>query len=102
MQIIVSGHQFDVSDVTREYIEKKILKLKEHYSILDTVRVVLTQTHSSPEQFDVEISTHAVRGVDIAAEGHDPDLIKAFDQATDRADRQLKRFKEKLQDKRPK
>lgn len=102
MQIIVSGHQLDVPDSLRHYIEQKGARLHEHVGLFEKMQVILTALHNPAERFEAEVTLHAPRHNDLVATAQDADLRKATDAALDRIERQLVKLKEKMKDKRSK
>lgn len=98
MQVTISGRHITVTQPIREYIEKKTSKfLKINDSESFTVEVVVSHSRgvASPEQNQVEI-TGFFRDYKLRVEESSDDLYAAIDLATDRFERQLRRYKTRL------
>ena len=92
----------EISDSLRAFVEEKSARLQRHFSKLDKVQVVLSRLHNQNERYEAEFTIHAPRNTHMVATCIDSDLRRAIDTSLDRIERQLVRFKEKLQEKRQK
>ena len=93
MEVRVSGRHVKVTDQVRQYVEEKMTRLTKHFDGIH--KVELTASHEG-ERLKVEMVVHAVRGINLAAEGLGSSLVQAIDQAADRMDRQVRKLKERL------
>jgi len=91
MNINVSGHHLDVTPAIREYVTSKMDRLTRHFDHVIDVNVVLSVER---QQRKAEANVH-VRGRDMFAESHDPDMYAAIDSLIDKLDRQIVKHKEK-------
>ncbi len=93
MQILVQGRNIEVTTAIRNYIEKKLGKLRRFSDDLIKAEVVVS----------IEKNWHKVevtlRGDGLVARGEERsnDMYASIDTVVDKLERQLKRFKEKLQ-----
>jgi putative sigma-54 modulation protein len=93
MQITVSGRHMNVGESLREYCEKKAVRLERFYDRIQSVDLVV-DGHDG--QHTIEIIVH-VRGTQpfVASEEHE-DAFAALDVLMDKIERQIRRHKERL------
>ena len=48
MQITITGHQLEVTDALREYINTKFAKLERHFDKITSIRVTLSVEKVNP------------------------------------------------------
>lgn len=98
MQVTISGRHLTVTPPIREYIEKKTSKF-EKLNDSENFKVEVVVRHSrgisSPEQNHVEI-TGFFRDYKLRVEESSDDMYAAIDLATDRFERQLRKYKTRL------
>lgn len=95
MEVRVSGRHVKVTDHVRQYVEEKVTRLTKHFDGIHKVELTASQ---EGEQLKAEMVVHAVRGINLAAEGLGSSLTQAIDQVADRMDRQVRKLKERLKD----
>ena len=91
MQLIISGHQIDVTDSLKNYVASKIERLERHCSDISKVQVTLCVEKLR----QIAEATIHIRGGDVVANAESEDLYAAIDLLTDKLDRQLIKHKEK-------
>ena len=47
MQVNISGHQLDVTDALRSYIEEKLERLERHFDKITNVQIILCLLYTS-------------------------------------------------------
>ena len=92
MQINLDGHHVDVTPALREYVTNKLQKLERHFDHVTNAHVVLTIEKLRQK---AEATIH-VSGGNLFADAVEEDMYAAIDALTDKLDRQIKRHKEKL------
>jgi len=96
----VRGHHFEPTEELLDYATKHVEKLGRYFTGLRRLELILKQDGRAG--FQAELVAHAVRGKQLAAQGSSVKaMTAAIDAAVDRMERQLVRFKERLQDHRP-
>ena len=95
MQIEISGHHVEVTPALREYVSTKLEKLSRHFDHITNTHVTLT-VEKSRQRADAKIH---VSGADIVASSEAEDMYSAIDTMSDKLNRQLIKYKEKIQDK---
>ena len=98
MQLSLTGRNVDITDYTREYVEKKLQRVERHLPGMTEARVELANesTRGANERNVAQITLRAggkiLRGEERAA-----DLFTAVDMVMEKVVRQVDRFKEKRQ-----
>ena len=92
MQITITGHQIDVTEALREYINNKFAKLERHFDKITSIRVTLS-VEKVKQKID---ATLLIAGGEIIANAEHEDMYAAIDLLVDKLDRQLIKHKEKL------
>ena len=91
MQVIVSGHQMDVTAPLKEYVTDKIEKVGRHFDHVTTTNVVL---HVEKNRHLAEATINA-KGATLHANAEAEDMYAAIDALVDKLDRQVLRHKGK-------
>ncbi len=94
MEISVTGHQVNITDVIREYVNKRLKKVGNHFRQPTTVDVVL---HKEKSSFQSEATIHG-RKIAIHAKSEATDMFAAIDSMSNKLDRQIVKHKERLTD----
>lgn len=96
MQIIVSGKQVDVGDALRSHIENRLSDgLGKYLDRVTTVKVVVSR-ESHMFRVDINGNTGTHSGVVIKSHAEGGDVYGAFDAASDKIEKQLRRYKRRL------
>ncbi|MES2088714.1 MAG: ribosome-associated translation inhibitor RaiA [Pseudomonadota bacterium] len=99
MNLTISGHHLDVTPALREYVLTKLDRVTRHFDQVVDVTVLLSvekQTEKDRRQ-KAEVNVH-VKGKDIFVETAHEDMYAAIDQLMDKLDRQVGRYKARMQD----
>ena len=94
MRIDVVGKRMEVTDAIREYAESKVSKLLKFFDGTQQISVVIEELKH--KEFAVEVVVDVVKHDDLVAHAKGDDLYAAIDQAADKAERQIRDYKEKL------
>ncbi len=102
MQIKIAGRHIPVTEPIRAYAEEKISKIaKIHDSENMTVDVILhVEKNPSNKNKDVAEVTARMKGVVVRAEEAAPDMYAAIDLVSEKLERQMRKYKTKLMDRR--
>lgn len=94
MQVTVTGKQIDVGDSLRGHVEAATVAIVDKYF----GRAIEAHVGFSRERhlFVADISVHAGRGLVVQCEGRSEDAYAAFDSASERLEKQLRRYKRRL------
>lgn len=94
MQLSLTGHHIDITPALRSYVEKKFERIERHFDHIVDVHCILTVEKL---QHKAEATFGVSRGK-IHADAVDGDMYAAIDALTDKLDRMVKKYKEKLGD----
>lgn len=102
MQIKITGRKMPVTDPIRSYAEEKISKAAKIHDRDDmSVDVVLhVEKNPSNKNRDVAEVTAYMKGVVVRAEEAAPDMYQAIDLVSEKLERQMRKYKTKLLDRR--
>jgi putative sigma-54 modulation protein len=96
MQLSITGRNIDVTDYTRDYIEKRLQRVTRHLPSLHEARVeLLGAAASSNGQRNVVQITLRAGGKILRGEERASDLFSAVDEVMEKMVRQVDRFKGK-------
>lgn len=96
MNIIINGKHLDVTPALRSYAEEKVKKFERY--IADISEAVVTM---SVEKFRHKVEVLLkVNGVMIQAESVTGEIYSSIDEVSEKLERQVKRYKEKLTNRR--
>lgn len=94
MNLKITGHHVEVTDAIREYVSSKIDRVIRHFDNVTSINVILSVEKLKQK---AEVTLH-VRGKDIFVESDDADMYAAIDSMADKLDRQVLKYKQKIQD----
>jgi putative sigma-54 modulation protein len=95
MNLNVSGHHLDVTPAIRGYVQGKLERIRRHFDHVIDAHVILSVDKLRQK---AEVTLH-VRGKDIHCACEEQDLYAAIDLLVDKLDRQVLKYKGKLQGK---
>lgn len=93
MNLSITGRHFEITPAIREYVLNKMSRISRHFD-----NVIDTQVMLSVERLkhSAEV-TMRLRGKDIHCEATDSNLYAAIDLLADKVDRQVIKYKTKIQ-----
>lgn len=94
MNLQITGHHIEVTQALRDYVESKLEPVTRHFDKVTGTTVVLS-VEKLVQKAEV---TLRVPGKDLHAEESGPDLYAAIDSLFDKLDRQVQKYKQKMQD----
>ncbi|MBD2259071.1 ribosome-associated translation inhibitor RaiA [Pseudanabaena sp. FACHB-2040] len=101
MKLVIQGKNIEVTDAIHDYVEQKISKAVSHFKHLtnevDVHLSVARNPRISPKQ-SAEVTLY-VDGAVVRAEESSENLYASIDLVADKISRQLRKYKEKRQDK---
>lgn len=101
MKLVIQGKNIEITDAIQEHVHQKIEKAVSHFQSLTTEVDVHLSVARNPRinpQQTAEVTIYA-NGSVIRAEETSENLYASIDLVSDKITRQLRRFKEKRQDK---
>ncbi len=94
MEKIITARHFNIHDGARRSVTDRLAELEVEYRNLTSTRVILDKQKST---FSAELVIHGGH-VDVEATATANDPVFAFDKAFEKAEKQLRRHKEKQQE----
>ncbi|MDD5456726.1 MAG: ribosome-associated translation inhibitor RaiA [Candidatus Margulisbacteria bacterium] len=100
MQIIVSGQNLAMTEALKTYAEKKIGKIVHYFAeAIENGKVEMVyHDNKSPEKANEAKVTVHVHGAILQAKEESSDMYAAIDLLFEKIEKQLKKYKEKLKD----
>ena len=99
MNLTISGHHLEVTPALRGYVMSKLDRITRHFDQVQDVRVLLAVDNMTEKEKRQRAECNVrVKGRDLFAESSHADLYAAVDELADKLDRQVGRYKGKVQD----
>ena len=99
MNLTISGHHLEVTPALRGYVLSKLDRITRHFDQVVDVRVLLAVDNMTEKEKRQRAECNVrVKGRDLFAESSHADLYAAVDELADKLDRQVGRYKAKVQD----
>jgi ribosomal subunit interface protein len=98
MEIRVSGHQVDTGEALRGHVETRMSTIADKFFARAISAQVTFGKGPYDHSFTCDIVAHVPQGVILKGSARASDAHPAFDQAADRIERQLRRYKHRLRD----
>ncbi len=92
MKLTIAGIHMETGDSLKTHCEEKMLTLKKYFDQVIEVGIAFSEESVKPQ---VEVTVY-VSGIHLRAMGEGGDFYKAVDDATQKLERQLKKYKGKL------
>jgi putative sigma-54 modulation protein len=97
MDIVVRGRNVEVTPRLEEYVDKKVGKLDRYLPTIDEARMELSvEETKSAQHSQIAQLTVRSRGRILRAEERDQDIFVAIDAVSDKMQRQITRYKDRL------
>ena len=94
MNLQVCGHHLEITPALRDYVTSKLERITRHFGNVIDVNVILSVDKLNQK---AEVTVH-LAGKDVYVESVDEDLYAAVDGLVDKLERQVQKYKQKLQD----
>ncbi|ACV37544.1 ribosome-associated translation inhibitor RaiA [Accumulibacter sp.] len=94
MNLQVCGHHLEITPALRDYVTGKLERITRHFDNVIDVNVILSVDKLNQK---AEVTVH-LAGKDVYVESVDEDLYAAIDGLVDKLERQVQKYKQKLQD----
>ena len=99
MNLTISGHHVEVTPAIREYVQNKLERVKRHFDQVIDIAVILTVDNlkEKEKRQKAEINLR-MSGKTVYVESLSQDLYAAIDTLIDKLDRQVMKYKNKVQE----
>jgi putative sigma-54 modulation protein len=99
MNLTISGHHLEITPSLRDYVTSKLDRISRHFDQVVDIKVLLTVDNiKEKDQRQKAECSIRVKGKDLFAESAHADLYAAVDELADKLDRQVLRYKTKVQE----
>lgn len=101
MGITISGNHMELGESFQQHIENGLSNLLKKYMDGEPhAQVHVHKTHATKEKFTfkTDIHIHVTRGFDVRADSDDVDAYKSFNDALQKLETSIKRYKNRLRD----
>ena len=98
MDIRVSGHQIDTGEALRGHVDTRLSTIADKFFSRAISAQVTVGKGPYDHSFTCDVVAHVPQGVVLKGHGGAADAHAAFDQAADRIEKQLRRYKRRLKD----
>lgn len=96
MQYQISGKQIDIGDALQVHVKDELGSVVQKYAERPTdAQVVFSK---SAHEYVCETVVHLSTGLTAQAKAHATEIYSAFDQCTEKMEKQLRRYKRRLKD----
>lgn len=96
MRYQITGKQIDIGEALQTYVQTELGEVVGKYAGRPTdANIVFSK---SGHEFVCETEVHLSTGLTAQAKGHATEIYAAFDSATEKMDKQLRRYKRRLKD----
>jgi len=97
MDIRISGHQIETGEALQAHAHERMSAIVDKY-FPKTLSCVVTFNRAPAAAFRCDIITHPMQGLVLKGAGIAQDAHIAFDQAAEKIDKQLRRYKRRIRD----
>lgn len=98
MEVIITGRHIEVTQPLHDYVTKKLERINKYFEKILDIHVILEVIKKNHE---IEIIINA-NGLTLRSKGLSPDMYASIDQAVDKIEKQIKRYKDKIVRHKPK
>ena len=98
MEVRVSGHQIETGEALRGTVESRLVGIADKYFARAISAQVTFGRGPYDHSFTCDVVARVPQGIVLKGSGRGPEAGAAFDQAADRIETQLRRYKRRLKD----
>jgi putative sigma-54 modulation protein len=101
MKLLIQGNNITVTEAIHDYVEEKVVKAVKHFQNITTkvdVHLSVARNARITDKHKAEVTVYANGAVIRAQEGSE-NLYASIDLVSDKIARQLRKYKERIQDK---
>ena len=99
MNVSISGHHISVTDAMNAAVQEKIDKIGRHFDQIQSIQVILSLDNSGAIKSHKAEAIMRVSGKEMFVQALDDDMYKAINEMADKLDRQVRKYKTKLESK---
>ncbi|HSP84952.1 MAG TPA: ribosome-associated translation inhibitor RaiA [Psychrobacter sp.] len=99
MNVSISGHHISITDAMDLAVREKLEKVERHFDQIQSIQVILSLDNSGPTKSHKAEAIMRVSGKEMFVQALDDDMYKAINEMADKLDRQVRKYKTKLESK---
>ena len=99
MNVSISGHHISVTDAMNAAVQEKLDKIGRHFDQIQSIQVILSLDNSGAIKSHKAEAIMRVSGKEMFVQALDDDMYKAINEMADKLDRQVRKYKTKLESK---
>lgn len=103
MNISINGHHITVTDAMKDMVMDKLSKVERHFDQIQSIKVILSLdnhhsdiSHSGKNNHKAEAILR-VAGQEMFVQSYDDDMYKAIHEMADKLDRQVRKYKTRME-----
>ena len=99
MNVSISGHHISVTDAMDTAVREKLEKVERHFDQIQSIQVILSLDNSGAKKSHKAEAIMRVSGKEMFVQALDDDMYKAINEMADKLDRQVRKYKTKMESK---
>ena len=99
MNVSISGHHISVTDAMNAAVQEKLDKIGRHFDQIQSIQVILSLDNSGAIKSHKAEAIMRVSGKEMFVQALEDDMYKAINEMADKLDRQVRKYKTKLESK---
>ncbi len=99
MNVSISGHHISVTDAMNTAVQEKLEKIERHFDQIQSIQVILSLDNSGAKNSHKAEAIMRVSGKEMFVQALDDDMYKAINEMADKLDRQVRKYKTRLESK---
>ena len=99
MNVSISGHHISITDAMDLAVREKLEKVERHFDQIQSIQVILSLDNSGATKSHKAEAIMRVSGKEMFVQALDDDMYKAINEMADKLDRQVRKYKTKMESK---
>ena len=99
MNVSISGHHISITDAMEKAVREKLEKVERHFDQIQSIQVILSLDNSGAQKSHKAEAIMRVSGKEMFVQALDDDMYKAINEMADKLDRQVRKYKTKMESK---
>lgn len=103
MNISINGHHITITNAMKDMVMDKLSKVERHFDQIQSIKVILSldnhhsdNSHSGKNNHKAEAILR-VAGQEMFVQSYDDDMYKAIHEMADKLDRQVRKYKTRME-----
>lgn len=102
MNISITGHHITITDAMKDMVTDKLSKVERHFDQIQSIKVILSLDNNRSDTSNSGKNNHKaealmrVAGQEMFVQSNDDDMYKAIHEMADKLDRQVRKYKTRM------